>query len=107
MTNIIEVKTVEELDLAISANEKVIVDVWASWCAPCKMMLPIVTSIVEDDTSITLVKVNLDESSEVAKKYGIRNIPFFKFYKNGNESTSFVGAVTKADFVMKMENAFA
>ncbi len=107
MTNIVEVKTVEELDLAISANEKVIVDIWASWCAPCKMMLPIVTSIVEDDTSITLVKINLDESSDVAKKFGVRNIPFFKFYKNGNESASLVGSVTKTDFVTKMENAFA
>lgn len=106
MTNIIEVKTVEELDLALSANEKVIVDVWADWCGSCKMMLPMLSGIVSEDTSLTLVKVNADEAVDVVKHFGIRSLPTFIFHKDGNAVSTFVGSSTKSDFLKKINENF-
>lgn len=107
MTNIIEVNTLEELQTAINNNSNVIIDVWASWCGPCKMMLPMVSSIVTEDTTLTLVKVNADEATGIAKQYNVRSLPTFIFVKDLKVVNTFIGSTTKTDFIQKIQNAFS
>ena len=105
MGNVIEATSSEEVESIIKNNENVILDFWGTWCAPCKMMMPIVSEMVEND-NITLIKVDIDNSLELAKQHGVRNIPFFKFYKNGELKATSVGSATKSDFTEKVKNAF-
>ena len=77
-----------------SKNQPVIVDFWAQWCVPCHMLSPILEKVVESyDGKIKLVKVNLDESPVISKKYIITAIPAVKLFKNGKLVGEFIGVV--------------
>ena len=80
-----------------------IVDFWAEWCGPCKMMLPIVEEISEEFAGkITVAKVDVDGSPSTAAKFGIRNIPTILFFKDGKVADKQVGAVPKNSLVEKI-----
>ena len=81
----------------------VLIDFWASWCGPCKMMLPIVEEISEEFAGkITVAKVDVDGSPSTAAKFGIRNIPTILFFKDGKVADKQVGAVPKNSLVEKI-----
>ena len=69
----------------------VMVDFWATWCGPCKMIAPIVEQVAEERTDITVCKVNVDEQEELAVKFGIQSIPTLVLVKNGVETGRAVG----------------
>lgn len=76
----------------------VVVDFWAPWCGPCRMLGPIFEELASDfseDENIKFVKVNTDENPEIARKFQIRGIPTIKFIKGGKEVDQQVGAVPK------------
>lgn len=76
-----------------SAELPVVVDFWADWCGPCKMLAPILEREVEDRAGkVELVKVNTDEQQELALRFGIRGIPAVKAFRNGQVVSEFVGA---------------
>ncbi len=79
------------------------VDFWAEWCGPCKMMLPIVEELSNEfEGKITVAKVDVDNNQGTAAKFGIRNIPTILFFKGGAVVDKQVGAVPKASLVEKI-----
>jgi thioredoxin 1 len=87
-------------------NKIVLVDFWASWCAPCKMMAPVLNDVAEELTGNANVgKVNVEEYQVLAQKYQIRNIPTMILFKNGKEVTRFVGVKNKEFLLQEINKA--
>ena len=80
----------------------VLLDFWASWCGPCKMMLPVVDDIAESMTSIKVGKVNVDECQDLAARYNVKSIPTFIAFKNGAEVGRTVGVQSKEELMKLM-----
>ena len=92
-------------DAVVTASDQpVVVDFWATWCGPCRMISPIVDQMAEKYAGrVNVVKCNVDESSEVPVKFGIRNIPTLLFFKNGELVDRLVGAAPQAELEKKIE----
>ena len=80
----------------INSNIPVLVDFWASWCGPCRMLSPIVDQIAEERTDIKVCKVNVDEQEELAMRFGIMSIPTLIVFKNGEVTKKTMGVQPKA-----------
>jgi thioredoxin 1 len=79
------------------------VDFWAPWCGPCRMIAPVVEELAEEfEGRATIAKVNTDEEQELAVKYGIRSIPAILFFKDGEIVDQMVGAASKDAFASKL-----
>ena len=87
----------------MQAEGKVLVDFWASWCGPCRMVSPIVDQIADENPDIKVCKVNVDEQNELASSFGVMSIPTLVAFKDGKEITRTIGAVPKAS-ILKMFN---
>lgn len=77
----------------------VLVDFYADWCGPCKMIMPIIEEIAEEKTNITVGKVNVDNDAEIAIKYGVSSIPTLIIFKDGKEISRVVGYRSKEEIV--------
>ena len=89
----------ENFDELVSGNELTIVDFFADWCGPCKMLTSVVEEISKELPEQKIVKVNVDSFEELSSKYGIYSIPSVFAFKNGKPIDSFVGFVPKANFL--------
>jgi thioredoxin 1 len=102
-----EVKTLTDatFDGEIAAGS-IIVDFWAPWCGPCRMVGPVIDEIAQEHgDKVTVGKVNVDENPAIAQKYGIMSIPTIILFKDGEPSKKVIGARSKADFLKEFELA--
>lgn len=80
----------------LQSERPVLVDFWAPWCAPCRMLAPTMAAVAEKYTgSATVVKLNVDENPSISQRYGIKGIPTLILFKNGKEEERVVGATSK------------
>jgi thioredoxin 1 len=82
----------------------VLVDFWASWCMPCKMLAPIINEVAEEvNDSAKVGKLNIEEQKEIASKFSVRSIPTLILFKNGKEVKRFVGVKTKGFYLKQIQ----
>ncbi|MFN3269708.1 thioredoxin [Bacteroidetes/Chlorobi group bacterium Naka2016] len=104
MGQVIHVTDQNFQDEVLNSNLPVIVDFWATWCAPCRMIAPIVEEISREyDGKVKVCKLDVDNNPNTAINYGIRSIPTLLFFKNGKVMGSIIGAVGKSKIVEQIE----
>lgn len=90
--------TDQNLKDLLAEGKPVVIDFWAQWCGPCKMMLPIVDELAADyDGRVIVGKLNVDENPDTCEDYGIMNIPTMLFFRNGELVNRHIGACKKSD----------
>ena len=89
----------------LKADVPVLVDYWAEWCGPCKMIAPILDEVSRDYVDkLNVAKVNVDENQEIASKYGIRGIPTLMLFRNGAVVATKVGALSKSQLTAFLDS---
>jgi thioredoxin 1 len=88
----------------LRSEQTVMVDFWAPWCGPCKVISPIIEEVASEyQGKAKVVKVNVDENNEIAMRYGIMSIPTLKYFKNGNIVGELIGAAPKQMIVAELQ----
>lgn len=105
MSNLINVNKDNFETEVVKSSTPVVVDFWAEWCGPCKALAPVLDEIAgEMGAGAKLVKVNVDESGELAQQYGIRGIPTLIFFKDGEVKSTLVGNQPKAEILKNLND---
>lgn len=99
MSKVIEISEENFESEVLKSELPVLVDFWAPWCGPCRMMGPIVDEIAEENLELKVCKVNVDEASELAIKYDVESIPTLIYFKNGQVRATMIGLRTKQDIM--------
>lgn len=99
MSKVIEISEENFESEVLKSELPVLVDFWAPWCGPCRMMGPIVDEIAEEKLELKVCKVNVDEASELAIKYDVESIPTLIYFKNGQVRATMIGLRTKQDIM--------
>jgi len=104
MSKAIAVSDATFTEEVLNSDTPVLVDFWAAWCGPCRIIAPILDEIAEEkDGLLKIVKLNIDENQEMAGKLGISSIPTMVLYKNGEMVEKIIGAYPKPKILEKVE----
>ena len=87
----------------LASSDLVLVDFWAPWCGPCKLMAPVMEELAGEMTEVVFAKVNVDDHSDIAQRYNILSIPTFLVFKGGQVADQFSGSMTKEALRAKIE----
>lgn len=99
--------TVANYDEVVASNLPVVIDFWAEWCGPCRMVAPIVEELAaEYEGRAVICKCNVEDNDDIVAKYMVRNIPTLVFIKNGQQVDKIVGAATKEEIAAKLSKLF-
>lgn len=105
MSNVKEVTDRTFESEVVNSKTPVLIDFYAQWCGPCKMMAPIIDEVAKDyEGKLKVVKVDVDESGEIAATYGVTAMPTFVVFKNGQEVWRRMGAAPKSAFVSELKD---
>lgn len=98
---IVEINNANFNSEVLESDKKVLVDFWAPWCGPCRMVSPIVDEIAGESDNVKVCKINIDEQPQLASQYGVMSIPTLMVFENGDVVERAVGARNKA-FILQM-----
>ena len=101
--NIIEITSKEQFDEAVKSESLTIVDFWANWCGPCRVLKPLLHKIAGEHPEIQLLTVDVDANQELAAQYDINSIPAVFMFKNGEIVDNFVGVMPENEILEKIE----
>ncbi len=108
MSHLPEFSDTNFADEVLASPIPVVVDFWAEWCGPCKMLTPIIESLAQEyDGKVKIGKLNVDNSPAMASRYGVTSIPTILFVKNGNVVDQHVGLLAKAPLQTKIDRLLA
>lgn len=100
-----KVVTNTNLSEILDGKQPVLIDFWAAWCGPCRMLSPTVDEIADEyEGKVVVAKCNVDDAEDVAMQFRIRNIPTLLFFKNGELVDRFVGVVSKQEIASKLDS---
>ncbi len=104
MGKALEITDANFAELVENSDKPVLVDFWAEWCGPCRMVGPVVEELAGDYEDVAVIgKVDVDSNPEISSKFGIRSIPTLLYFKNGEMVDRVVGAVGKATLEQKLQ----
>ena len=98
MSNVIDVTDQSIEEEILKSNTPVLIDFWAEWCGPCKILGPVIDDVAKDFVGkVKFTKLNIDSNPDNTQKFGIRGIPTIKLFKNGEKAATSVGVLSKSE----------